>query len=343
VDPHLRTPYVYQYNLSVQQQTFGKMIAQVAYVGSSSHKLTSLVDVNPFILGTQTRVFNAQPNATPQTQFNFLREFGNVGRGGYNSLQASLTKQANDNKFGTLYYTLGYTFSKSLDNASGFLSGTSIVPFYQPDYFHAVSDFDVAHRLTLSGGWDLPFDRAWSSGPRRLVKGWSLYPIFEWRTGFPNDLYANYSDRLGRPGSSGAGDAELTRLNLVGNSVKTFDPHATTDPVTNGAVYFSPSNFSRPSLAVVGNYGTLPRNAVWGPGRTNLDLALAKTTTLVRDRVALELRMEAFNALNHTQFAHPRVSFGSPVFGEITTTTIGTGPTAIHTERIIQFAARLKF
>src|SRR5215475_10099174 len=61
VDPHLRTPYTYQYSLSVQRELPGSMLAEVSYVGNSGHKFTSLVDENAFILGTANRRYWLTP------------------------------------------------------------------------------------------------------------------------------------------------------------------------------------------------------------------------------------------------------------------------------------------
>jgi len=89
-------------------------------------------------------------------------------------------------------------------------------------------------------------------------------------------------------------------------------------------------------------YG-IPRNLLRGPGLTNLDVALAKTTTIT-ERVKMEFRAEFFNALNHAEFAQPTFGSGStnidsPTFGQITTTGSFRGPTP----RIGQFALRLTF
>ncbi len=61
VDPNLRTPYTYQYNLSLQHEVAPNTVLEISYVGSSSHGLTSLIDVNPFILGTTNRILNLTP------------------------------------------------------------------------------------------------------------------------------------------------------------------------------------------------------------------------------------------------------------------------------------------
>jgi hypothetical protein len=390
VDPHLRTPYVYQYNLSLERNLFADTILETNYVGSSSHGLTSLRDINPMILGTTTRVLDQAPgNSTCGTTvgiqcFGQLPEFQNVANANYNALEASLTRQPKTSKLGTVYYTFAYTFAHNLDDASGFRQRNSIVPPYDPHLYYASSDSDVRHRISFSGGWDLPFDRAWAGGPKRLTKGWSLYPILTWRTGFPFDIGAALpggSDPT-NPGTSGAGDPYLTNAAVVG-PIQIFNPrHArtineitygisatgtcqiTTTPVT-GNFYFNPNSFSNvplensdyfdegtpnpcfPTVNPVSNptdrtYG-LHRNSLRGPGLTNLDLALAKTTSIT-ERMSVEFRVEYFNALNHPQFAQPTLldnatNINSEVFGQITTTGTFRGPTP----RIGQLAARFIF
>jgi Carboxypeptidase regulatory-like domain/TonB-dependent Receptor Plug Domain len=274
VDPHLRTPYIYQYNLSLQRNVFADIVLETNYVGSSSHGLTSLRDINPMILGTTTRVLDQTPgNSTCGTTigiqcFGQIPEFQNVSDANYNALEASLTRQPKNSPIGTVYFTLGYTYSHSLDNASGFRQRNSYVPAYSPDLYYASSDSDVRNRITFSGGWDLPFDRAWTGGPKRLTKGWSLYPIVTWRTGFPFDISASLPgiNDPTNPGTSGAGDPYLTNAAVLG-PLTTFNPdHQRTineitygvNPVTGGCqisytpvtgnFYFDPNSFSNVPL-----------------------------------------------------------------------------------------------
>ena len=232
VDPHLRTPYVYQYNLSLQHELPANVVMETNYVGSSSHGLTSLVDIDPMVLGTTNRVLNLIPgNATCGTTVGILcygqmPEFKNVSDANYNALEASLTREPKGSSIGTVYYTLSYTIGHNLDNASGFQQRNSSVPAYSPHLFYASGDSDVRQRISFSGGWDLPIDRMWGSGPSRLTKGWSVYPIVTWRSGFPFDIPASLpggSDPL-NPGTSGAGDPYLSRAAVVGH-IQTFDPH----------------------------------------------------------------------------------------------------------------------
>jgi hypothetical protein len=374
VNPHLRTPYTYQYNLSIQRQLAADTVLEVNYLGSSSHGLTGLRDVNPFLPGSTNRILNlgagdstcpdqsaGNPNLTG-CSFAPIEEFGNVTKASYNGLVASLTKQIATSRFvGRTYFTVGYTFAHSIDDVSGFRQRNSIVPSLDPELNRTSSDTDIRHRVTFSGGWDLPFDNAWNSGPKRLTQGWSLFPIITWRTGFPIDVNAALPDAFsfGTESPSGAGDPFVVRANVVGPT-NTFDPRSPrTLNGTTGNFYFNPASFSNarcgdgnnplpctpgpelfPSDAqVVANpalstYGTLPRNFLRGPGRTNFDLALSKTTPLYGERLKLEIRAEFFNIFNHAEFLNPDTNIQSSTFGQILTTS---------DPRIIQLALRLSF
>lgn len=359
VDPNLRTPYIYQYNLSIQQQLAKDLTVEANYVGSSSHKLTALVDANPFILGTANRLFNTQTGNTSGS-FSYLDEFRNVGSAKFNSLQLVMRKQYSTSSadsgsflgkvynslFNTSDFTLAYTYGHSTDTASGFRQRNNRVPFYDTDLFRADSDYDIRHRFTFSGVFDLPLEKTFSSLPRRLVQGFSLRPIVTYRTGFPLDVFAGLSRSRTNAGPSGAGDPNSVRANLVGSSVNIFG-----DPRNNqtfngrtGNFYFDPANFSRvgltlPSASYINDpslrtYGSLPRNFFRGPSRTNVDLAVAKITPLYGERVTMELRAEFFNLFNTAQFNDPVTSIRSTNFGQITSTA---------PPRIIQFAAKFAF
>lgn len=278
VDPHLHTPYTYQYNLSVQHEFAPSFAFEVNYLGSSSHGLTSLQDVNPFILGTTDRVLNLTPgNSSCQDasgdstsgqspdatcSFGNIDEFRNIGDANYNAVTASITKRMGNTPLGNMYFILGYTYGHSIDNASGFRQRSSQVPSYDPELLRASSDIDVRNRVTFSGGWDLPFDRAWQSGPKRLTQGWTLFPIFTWRSGFPLNIFANIpgessSDSFAE-GPSGAGDPGVVNANVVGptNTINpkpvqslsgnTFSPcvYVLNNANNCGQFWFNPNSFS---------------------------------------------------------------------------------------------------
>jgi hypothetical protein len=177
-----------------------------------------------------------------------------------------------------------------------------------------------------------------------------LYPIATWRTGFPLDVFAGLEPSNTDPGPAGDGDPNLVRADLVLPNVATYNPRGQQNIGGNvGNYFFNPAAFSNAPLvaldgtaqtnaaALGGQFteGTLGRNAIRGPGQVNLDIALAKHFKFFdKDRLDAELRMDAFNAFNHTNFANPNTNILSPTFGQVSTTL---GP------RVLQVALHIRF
>lgn len=376
-DHSLRTPYVYQYNLSLQHEVAKNMVFHSAYVGSSSKRLQTATQGDPLILGTDTRVLNQgqtnvgyiaycnslygssfDPNGEGACPFGNFPKYTDLAFANYSSLQSSLTKQLGDTKLGPVYFTLAYTYGHSIDNTSGRGNRSQTVPVYDPGLWRSSSDFDVKQYISFGGGWELPFDRTWDSGPKWLLKGWSLYPILSWREGFPINVGAQLSGSADSPGASGAGDvgSENAILNksivnitkpTLSNNLQFFNPAAFSNaqysdstpcsqqlPVSQSGMFPSfdatmPCSLLVPALRTYGG----PRNPIRGTGRTNLDLALGKTTQ-VFENLKAELRLEAFNVFNHTEFTNPNTNIYSSQFGQVTNT---------YAPRIVQLALRLSF
>jgi hypothetical protein len=345
VDPHLKTPYVYQYSFNIQQQVPWNMVAEAGYVGYDAHGLTSLVDINPFPLGTNNRIYDGIVDYGTAA-YGYLQEFQNVSNANYNAMQLSLNKRMGDTKIGSAFFTFAYTWSHEIDNASGFRQRNSVVPYYDHNYFRASGDTDVRNAISFSGGWDLPFDRMWQSGPKLLTKGWSLYPIVTWRTGFPLDVGANLNTTNTDPGPAGDGAAGLVRADLVLPTVATYNARNYQSINGNaGNYFFNPLAFSNTNLLaldaqaqadasqLIGQFteGSFPRNGLRGPGAINTDLSLSKHFLFMEGRLDAELRLEAFNLFNHANFANPSTNIGSSLFGQVTT-TLGprVGEIALH-------------
>jgi Carboxypeptidase regulatory-like domain/TonB-dependent Receptor Plug Domain/TonB dependent receptor len=381
VDPHLHTPYTYQYNLSVQREIVPSLVFELNYLGSSSHGLTALQDIDPFVLGTTDHVLNLTPgNSTCQDDFGnstsgaspdaicslgALDEFRNIVNANYNALTASLTKQIGKSAAGDFYFTFGYTYGHNIDNASGFQQRSSQVPSYNPELLRASGDADVRQRITFSGGWDLPFDRMFQSAPKRLTQGWTLFPILTWRTGFPLGIFANLNDEGSfDEGPSGAGDSIVTYANVIG-STKTLNPRS------NGLFYFNPNSFtnnqsadnnaadpglcSELSTEPVGTFPSdtqavlCPSLRTYGSYRRNsifgpgaINLDMSiSKSTAITERLKLEIRGDFFNILNHAEFSNPDTNIGDQ--GSTFGQIVNTGVPTDPRERIIQLAARFSF
>jgi len=345
VNPHLKTPYVYQYNLSVERQLANGLMMELGYVGSSSHKLLTWLDENPIVpgqidsQGNPARLINIQQGLTEV--YAPLTTFDGLNNANYNGFLASLTKQSGHvAHLGSAFFTLSYTWSHNLDNGSGFNQRSALIPYFRPHALYGNSDFDIRQRLVFSGGWELPFAEYWVNGPERLTRGWSLFPIFFAQSGVPIDIYGGYGNAdETTPGPSGFGDPQVVRADQLTPSVQILNPRHIVD---GKSYYFNPADFGQDPCASsgtcpVGFYGTFRRNSFAGPGRVNLDLSLEKATPIT-ENVKLAFRVEAFNLFNHAQFVNP--GGGSPV--RVTSTLLGQ-VTTTYDPRILQLALKLTF
>jgi len=353
VDPNLKTPRIYQYNLSLQQQFANNLTFEAGYVGYVANGLTGLTDINPFKPGNSVRNLDMTPGLNGD--YNYMNAFENVGRANYSALQTNLTKRMSDSRVGNTFFTLAYTWAHEIDNDSGYRERNPFVPYYHHNQFRASGDTDIRQFLTLSGGWELPFNKlakhaAW------LTKGWTLYPIISYRSGFPLDVLAfgsGTASSISSPGPSGAGDVQVVRADLVAPiqyySAGTYRTvNSNSAGAQSGNYWFNPNSFSNArevalnQLATTVNpatllnqftYGTFGRNALRGPGAITTNLSLSKVFRL-RERLEVEVRADAFNIFNNVEFSNPDTNIGDPNFGQVS----GTAD-----PRIVQVALHLKF
>jgi hypothetical protein len=317
VEPHPKRDYVQQYNFNIQREFGRNLTGMVAYAGSHGvHQVFRADDVN-MVLPTLTSMGYVWP--TPAGSGQLLNP--SVGQISalqwtdstlYNSLQAQLTKRMSRG----LQFQASYTWGKSIDDGSSggtagdpFTNSISSLFFFDSRLRRGLSDYNIAHKVILSYIWDLPRFNVSSSLLSGAVNGWELGGVYERSTGTPftpllggdplglnsNDPFA-YPDRITGPG--------------CGSAVNPGNPN-----------YIKLQCFAFPNPAT--RLGTASRNSLIGPGLSNLDFALYKNIAVRRisENFNVQFRAEAFNVLNHTNFASPINNStlfdqsGSPVAG----------------------------
>jgi len=333
-------PYTEEYELSIERQVGAATLLTASYVGSQGHHLLSSLEANPgnpalcLSVSQQSEVMPGTqpcgPNDENGTFYpitggvingtrapygpNFESDgyFITIGESSYNSLQLSVRQRVQRGEL-----LAGYTFSKSLDNASGY--GEQVNPL-DPNQ-KSLSAFNVEHNFVVSYDYRLPIDLV--PGPSRLMKGWRLSGITRFSSGEPVTLTEMDDNSL--LGTAGAGAISLP----VDTPNFTPGPLNITDPRT-GQPYFNISLFSPETL---GQLGTARRRFFAGPGLNNWDIALLKDTA-IREGMNLEFRTELFNAFNHAQFGQPNGNISSGSFGLVTTA---------NPPRIMQLSLKLLF
>jgi hypothetical protein len=325
---NLVTPYTQSWNLNLQQELARNIALQLGYVGSKGTKLVRLRDANqPDVSGNR-----------PNPNYTFMDEFATISASNYNALQATLRVQGSHGLSGFA----GYTFSKSLDDASDGIDynfATVALPQNSNDLAaeYGPSNFDARHRFTTALTYQIPR----FSGPKRLAEGWELNTIFTAQSGRPVPIVsANDTSAFPNPNYNTQSNYHQ-RPNLV-PGVNPINPNWESGPDTIG--YLNANAFAQPPY---GTFGDLGRNAIYGPHYWDWDFALLKNTPL-SERVNLQLRGEFFNILNHPNFALPNWTVTPAISptGLITQTPDvaqtnpglgGGGP------RVIQLAAKFVF
>lgn len=290
----MRTPYMHNYNVNVEQQLGPRAALQLGYVGSIGRRLFRFRDINQAEPATGVRPFDNGPFAPDGAAFVYVNQFEATAQSKYNALQAALTVRA----LKGLTCRADYTWSHSRDNAS---DGQDYVPnasqpdnSFNPNAEWADSNFDVRNRFTLTFSYQLP---TWSRAPM-LTGGWALDGVLTLASGQPYNL--NY---LFEGDFNGSGEY-FGRPDLVG------DPFAGTngtDKFLNLAAFAVPCRWDPAAGDCVpgtGHFGNLPRNAYRGPGYKNFDLAISRTVPLQRG-AKLQLRVDFFNILNITNYSNP--------------------------------------
>ena len=219
-------------------------------------------------------------------------------------------------------FLANYTFAKNLSDAPDFRS-----PMFEsaaPQNNSALAAekgpaCDVRHRFSISTVYNLP-TLGKSGFAHAITKDWRISAIFQVQSGFPFTISvfgdtANAGTLLGE---------NPIRANYTGQAIFGSGTHT-------AASWFNPAAFATPPAFTFGNVG---RNSIYGPGRQTLDLALQREFTIT-EKVKFQVRVEAFNALNHTNLGTPNRFVNTPQFGTIT--EAATPP------REIQFGARLSF
>ena len=332
-------PYTEEYQLSIQRQVGSATLLTASYVGTQGHHLMSSLEANlgdPALClsvsqpsqvtdgitcgpGGENGVYHPIAGGTINgtrgpfgPNFSSDGYFITNGKSGYNSLQLSMRQ-----RLSRLEFLAGYTYSKSLDNGSGY--GEQINPLDQGQW--SLSSFDVRHNFVISYDYQLPFDRL--GGPSRLVKGWRLSGITRFATGLPVTLIETDDNSFLGTSSAGAISLPVDTPNYTPGPLNISDPRS-------GKPYFNTSLFSPEAPGTLGN---ARRRFFSGPGLNNWDIALLKDT-IIKEGMILQFRAELFNAFNHAQFATPDGNVNSGTFGFVT---------VANPSRIMQLSLKLLF
>jgi hypothetical protein len=320
VSTHFPDPRYQNFDLSLEQRLGAQQSVSVAYYGTRGTDLPVVIDINQPTPGSSDPVSEQarRPFAAAFPQFRVINTLSDIASSNYNSLQVSAQRSA-----ANVTFRASYTFSKSLDDASG-AGGFYHGPPEDSrnlalDYGR--SDFDLRHRFTVTYAWRIPAPARVPGWLHAVVSNWQLNGITTLQTGGPLNITLPFDN-------SGTGEFR-DRPNLVGNPYLPFNPLR---PYLNRAAFAQP---------LPGTYGNLGRNVFSGPGLNDFDMSFVKSQQVSHDWL-LRLRAEFFNIWNHPNFANPSTTFGSGF--QLTSTPDSFNPYFGNgSPRNVQLVAELEF
>ena len=315
-DVNFRDGYAHNFNVNVQRQFGSKYMVEVAYSGSRSRQMMLKGDPNqaPPVVGVTDQNVN-RPYATISPALRTLGQAQSRGFVDYNGLLVKFQRRF-ANRFSFLN---AYTYGRAIDLNSDNDGTVTLTNVYDPEYNRGPADYDVTHTFSSSWTYEIP----WASNT--LYGGWELAGLLYLRSGLPftvtqtqSVLSTGTGNRPNRvcSGTLSSGDRSIDR-------------------------WYDTSCFVPPA-DTTGTYGSSGRNIMRGPGQFNIDASLIKNTRV--GHVEHELRIEAFNVLNHPQFAQPNGQIGNAAVGRIS--AMLSNPSCAlcgTTERQIQLAMKVKF
>ncbi len=320
-----RNPLVQEWNLSVQHELPGQMVAQVGYQGN--HQAHQLLQPDP----------NACPNVfttNSSITCNALRlqpDVGNVsgtatfGVGNYNAMTASLQKRLTSG----LQFQAAYTYGHALADSGTTLSGSNGLYNIDPLNYNASytsASWDIRHNFTTVFNYEIPFGKGKQYGGnlnravQTIAGNWQVNGVLSLRTGQPYTIYAS-GCQLESGAEAGCGP------DLIAGHPNDAPPGG-----RRPSEWFNTANFGPPSPLSQGNLGLQTNN---GPPTRTLDFSIFKNFAFT-ERFALQFRAEGTNVFNTSQFSIPDQGLQDANFGRVTSTQSGS-------ERHIQFQLRLQF
>jgi carboxypeptidase family protein/TonB-dependent receptor-like protein len=306
-DPRFVNPRVQAIGADVQQQIGPAFMVDIAYVGKLGQHLEDTINVNqarytPGIgpdgqpLSTEANTNSRRilvPDIFEKIDINYSHPASS-----YHALQLSARYSSKN-----ITAFANYTYSRSIDTGQTTnVQGDSHQNNLDPNADVGPSAYNAPQIFRLSVVYEMPEFHIQSIADK-IVNHWQFSDITSLMSGYPFTVYSGADNSLSANGSD--------RPNQVGN------PHlpGSRSRTEKVAEFFNTSAFiANP----IGQFGTVGRNSLYGPGFANSDIALMRIF-LPESRVQFQFRGEIFNVFNQVNFGTPAATLNSPgSFGRLT-------------------------
>jgi hypothetical protein len=308
-----QVPTTFGYNLGIQRELPYKLVFDIGYVGNTSRHQVYVDELEQLPLGltTSTPILSTVNNVSAailpykgSSSINFTR----FGSNSAYSLQVKLSRRFSQN----LTINTDYTWSKAIDLFDQDNQANDI-----PDQAHlhrcyAPAGFDRRNVFNFQYVYNLPEFRGQSKLVQLTAGGWEYSGVTQFWSGSPclsRDSPTDYGCDLSSSGNLGNGGFGHIWPDYIGGQIKT--PHKHNEPAGQNPMWYNPAVFASPAP---GSYGDFHHNSIYGPGILNFNMSLFKNFNFT-ENTRIQLRFEAYNVFNHTQWGNVNVGLSAPTSG----------------------------
>jgi hypothetical protein len=310
LNPHLKPPLAWNWNLTAQRQLPLHSVLTVAYVGHRGNHAWQVYDINEPSVGALQANPGVNVNALrPYKGYAEIQEEESVVNSMYKGLQIQWERRFTSGSA----FSFSYTLSKSTDNGSNYRD--IVADTYNTSNMWGPSEYDERHIVLINYIYAIPFLKNNKQLTGKMLGGWSLAGTAQFQTGVPCGIGTNNDFAgVGEYGSLGCGSEGQF---WVQNGPVTINTGAFAGPVTNSSSprYFTAS-YSQPPT---GTFNLTPgvRDNIYGPGIQDWNLSLFKTFP-INERSGFQFRAEAYDFPNHPNLSQENLNPTSSQFGMIT-------------------------
>jgi hypothetical protein len=339
-DANIHYPTYEEWSLQWEQQLGKATSFTIGYVGN--HGYHEPVEDNGVNMYQPDSSFTGAPAAPALPEFAEVTEVQSVATSNYHGL---LTGVKHESKYATA--SINYSWSHALDEISnggilpfGFNAINPVNPFNLAQYNYGNADYDI--RQNMNGNYILKVP--YFGGPRLLTDQWQLGGTIFWHSGFPFSV----TDGAQASSLNGVNDFGPVYADITGTTTKHCGKSATVTPCLGPTIGSSGSDFA--AITGFGDPGYQTRNQFTGPHYFNTDLSVMKGFKIPGTETAtIQLGAQAYNVLNHTNFAQPTFDASNPAFGLVQsdvstpTSVFGAFLGADADPRILQLKGKITF
>jgi Carboxypeptidase regulatory-like domain/TonB-dependent Receptor Plug Domain len=327
INGNMRAPNRWNWNVTVQQELPWHSSFQISHVGARGNHNWDVFDINQPTAGALTRNPGVNVlNLRPYRGFSSIQQAQSGVNESYYALQTAFVRRA-----ATWSLQVSYTWSKDMDNGSNY---HTIVPdTYNTTNLWGPGEYDIRNVFVANYSYALPFFKGQQSLLGKVAGGWELSGSTQMQSGLPCSVgAANDYAGVGEVGSFNCNPPLLSNFGSTGvgqfwvqhGPVRTPHQFAGVHNGAGAAQWFSTTNGNNPVFtappAGTFNLQRGVRDNIYAPGLQNWNLAMIKNFPVFREN-SVQFRAEAYNWINHPNWASPNYIPTSSTFGEITQKT----------------------